>query len=50
MIIINREIQKDEKERLYFDKCQASINSNGNITLRNYNIEDKNKDQIFNTD
>jgi len=47
MIIINREIQKDEKERLYFDKCQASINSNGNITLRNYNIEDKNKDQIL---
>lgn len=47
MIIINREMQKDEKESLYYGKCQASINSDGNITLRNYNLEDKNKDQIL---
>lgn len=47
MIIINREMQKDEKESLHYSKCQASINSDGNITLRNYNLEDKNKDQIL---
>lgn len=27
--------------------CQASINSNGCITLRNYNISDKNSDEII---
>ena len=27
--------------------CQASFNSDGNITLRNYNIENKNSDEII---
>lgn len=27
--------------------CQASFNSQGYITLRNYNIEDKNSDEII---
>lgn len=32
----------------YFNgKCQASLNSDGNITLRNYNSGDKNDDEII---
>ena len=27
--------------------CQASFNSDGVLTLRNYNIEDKNSDEII---
>lgn len=27
--------------------CQASFNSDGNITLRNYNINNKNSDEII---
>lgn len=27
--------------------CQASLNSDGNITLRNYNIRNKNSDEII---
>lgn len=27
--------------------CQASFNSDGNITLRNYNYGEKNKDEII---
>lgn len=28
-------------------KCQASFNSDGVLTLRNYNMEDKNSDEII---
>lgn len=28
-------------------QCQASFNSDGVLTLRNYNIEDKNSDEII---
>lgn len=31
----------------YLPYCQASFNSNGNITLRNYGRSDKNKDEII---
>lgn len=31
----------------YFRCCQASFNSDGFITLRNYNREDKDKDEII---
>lgn len=30
-----------------FADCQASFNSDGNITLRNYNRQDKDKDEII---
>lgn len=28
-------------------ECQASLNSDGRITLRNYNIQNKNSDEII---
>ena len=31
----------------YLPHCQASFNSNGNITLRNYDKSDKNRDEII---
>ena len=31
----------------YLPHCQASFNSDGNITLRNYDRSDKNKDEII---
>lgn len=31
----------------YFPYCQASFNSDGNITLRNYDRANKSKDQII---
>ena len=30
-----------------YSECQASFNSNGNITLRNYDREHKNQDEII---
>lgn len=30
-----------------FRECQASLNSDGNITLRNYNSFNKNNDEII---
>lgn len=50
MKLIDREMVSTEKitdksnTMLY---CQASFNSNGNITLRNYDIHDKNSDEII---
>ena len=50
MKIINREMKSDvittEKSQhsLY---CQASFNSDGAITLRNYDIEDRDSDEII---
>ena len=50
MKIIDREMTVKEiitdksNNSLY---CQASFNSNGNITLRNYNIGNKNSDEII---
>ena len=31
----------------YFPNCQASFNSDGNITLRNYDRSNKDKDEII---
>ena len=50
MKIIDREMTVKEiitdksNHSLY---CQASFNSDGNITLRNYNINNKNSDEII---
>lgn len=50
MKLIDREMVSTEKitdksnTMLY---CQASFNSNGNITLRNYDIHNKNSDEII---
>ena len=40
------EIGNDNLE-IYLPYCQASFNSNGNITLRNYDRANKNKDEII---
>lgn len=40
MIIINRKMQTKETVKGNFDRAQASINSDGRITLRNYNPYD----------
>lgn len=50
MKIIDREMTvktttTDKSETLLY--CQASFNSDGVITLRNYNINDKNSDEII---
>lgn len=48
MKIIEREMQS--KEHITVDRfcnCQASFNSHGCITLRNYNTHDKDKDEII---
>lgn len=48
MIVIEREAQA---RAITTDKnllnCQASINSDGNITLRNYDARNKNSDEII---
>lgn len=48
MKIIEREMQtKEHTTKENFDKCQASFNSYGCITIRNYNRYDKDKDEII---
>ena len=50
MKIIDREMKVVESctdKSNYSLKCQASFNSDGVLTLRNYNIEDKNSDEII---
>lgn len=48
MIIIEREMKVTESTTTHNDCwCQASFNSNGNITLRNYDNCDKEKDEII---
>ena len=37
----------DDDRDTYLPYCQASLNSDGNITLRNYDRADKNKDEII---
>lgn len=50
MILLDREMQT---KKITTDKgqtalcCQASFNSDGVITLRNYNVEDKSSDEII---
>lgn len=47
MIFLNREIKLVEtyKNKIHKGKCQASFNSDGNITLRTY--KDKEIDEII---
>lgn len=50
MKIIDREMKVVESctdKSNYSLECQASFNSDGVLTLRNYNIEDKNSDEII---
>lgn len=54
MIVINRKMNAEERLTTandninqYLPYCQASFNSDGNITLRNYDRSDKNKDEII---
>ena len=54
MIIIKRSMNAEEIVKTadnnidqYLPYCQASFNSEGNITLRNYDNADKNKDEII---
>jgi hypothetical protein len=48
MKIIEREMQiKEHVTADSFCNCQASFNSHGCITIRNYNALDKNKDKII---
>lgn len=48
MKIIEREMQTKEHTTIdRFCNCQASFNSHGCITLRNYNAGDKDKDEII---
>lgn len=50
MKIIDREMVIKESvsdKSNYSLKCQASFNSDGNITLRNYSIQNKNSDEIL---
>lgn len=49
MIKLNRNMTTDKVTATsnYFDSCQASFNSDGNIVLRNYNQSDKRSDEIL---
>ena len=50
MKIIDREMKVVESvtdKSNYSLKCQASFNSDGVLTFRNYNAEDKNSDEII---
>lgn len=55
MKIIKREMTKPAEQLLigndnrdiYLPYCQASFNSDGNVTLRNYDRSNKNKDEII---
>lgn len=51
MIIINRKMQVTERETTgetdYSQRSQASINSDGRITLRNYSPSDRDNDEIL---
>lgn len=37
----------DDDRDTYLPYCQASFNSDGNVTLRNYDRSNKNKDEII---
>ena len=54
MIIIKRQLQTnnvietaEHNQREYLPNCQASFNSDGAITLRNYDRSNKNTDEII---
>lgn len=43
-MVVKQSITEKSNTSLY---CQASFNSDGNITLRNYDIHNKNSDEII---
>lgn len=43
----NMSIETNKNEEKYFSSCQASLNSDGNIILRNYDFINKNNDEIL---
>lgn len=54
MIVIKRNMNAEEVVKTaennidqYLPYCQASFNSDGNITLRNYDNSNKNKDEVI---
>ena len=49
MVKLNRIMttEKVTSSSEFFTDCQAAFNSDGNITLRNYDREDKDKDEII---
>ena len=48
MIILKRQMQAEVATKdTGYNSCQASINSDGCITLRNYDCYDKNQDEII---
>lgn len=40
-------VVETDTSKFHFNKSQASYNSDGCLTLRNYNWEDKNSDEII---
>lgn len=38
---------EQDANKLHFNRSQASYNSDGRLTLRNYHWEDKNNDEII---
>lgn len=47
MTVIECETTASNNIDEYLPHCQASFNSDGNITLRNYDNSNKNKDEII---
>ena len=49
MIYIKREIksEKMDSEINHYTRSQASFNSDGNLTLRNYDVNSKDNDDIM---
>ena len=47
MIKIKREMQKTETIETSYNNTQVSFNSDGCLTVRKYEIHDKNKDEII---
>lgn len=48
MKVIERQMQVTESQQKHnYQQCQASINSDGCITVRNYSLCNKNQDEII---
>ena len=48
MKLIERQMQLKETEQKHnYQQCQASINSDGCITIRNYDYQNKDQDEII---
>jgi hypothetical protein len=47
MVVTECEKTANDNIDVYLPHCQASFNSDGNITLRNYDNSNKNNDEII---